>query len=129
MTNIIIEQFNKDFAELQQLSKESEDLQKRFNAAAEKFNKKFKNAIFKSTAPTAESVYAHTGNVREPNSEWALYNVNGYSHNFKFNLFKIHKKCNYKLTQTEEYISIETFNSFLNFTGENIHQRQTKVGE
>lgn len=128
MTNTIIKQFNKDFSELQQLSVEAEKLQKQFIKAAEKFNKKYRDAIFKSTAPKNTS-YDYSGNIRETNSEWALQNINPWHHNFSFNLYKVHRKCNFKLTQIEEYTSIDNFNNLLEFTGENINQRIQRADE
>lgn len=103
------ELFNQDLWGLQEMQREADDLQKKFEKIAAVFNENFKGVILKDKA----------------GKEWHLYHVAGWSHKFSFELQAINKRCPGKVTKEEKQVYLSDF-SLMTFTGEKLEDRQKK---
>ena len=104
---INIEHFKRDLKNLQELQEHADRMQQVIENVARDFTKKWQDTIFFN---------------QKENREYKLYHASGWNHNFKFNMYKIHKKQKHKVIQENEYINLEDFSELIP-TGETINDR------
>lgn len=107
---INIEQFKKDLKNLQELQEHADRMQQVMENTARGFTRKWQDTIFFD---------------KKENKEYKLYHVNGWDHEYSFDMYKIHKKQKHKVTQENIYINLDDF-SELTPTGETMKDRQNE---
>lgn len=103
---IELKKFQKDLDELKDLTDQARALQKVFVQKSDEFKKKYRNAIF-----------------TKDKEEWCLFSADGWTHCFRFDLLKVHKKQKAQLTKVSKYIGIDKFETFKP-TGEVLEDRE-----